>query len=58
MQYQVRDDGGLDQGGGSEGGDEWSNSGCTFQRAQGFADELDGGCERKSGVSMRPRDLA
>lgn len=31
-QYQVRDDGGMDQGGDSGGGDDCSNSGCILQR--------------------------
>lgn len=48
----------LDQGGDSGGSDKWSDSGYTLQRAQGFASGPDGGCGRRSGVGMRPRDLA
>lgn len=53
-QYQVRDDGGMDQGGDSGGGDDWLSSGYILQRER-FAD---GGCVRKGRVRMRPRDLA
>lgn len=51
---QATDDGCLDQGGSTGGGEKWSDSVCILRvQPTGFAEELDVGCVIKRMMTTR-----